>query len=636
MLKSAKALKITAVASLVINLINVLWGAFVRASGSGAGCGAHWPNCDGQVIPSTFTDQKAIEFTHRSISGLSFLVVIALAFSVYSQFERKSRIRKATNWALFFICLEALLGAALVLFGWVNQDRSTERTIAMSVHLVNTNLLVASILLVVYWAFGGRPIRYRNQGAIGNALTLGLVGTTLVVVSGALTALGDTLFPIKTAFGGVARSLDPAASFLERLRIAHPILSVSVTAFLILSLAFVARRRSDADVSVWVKRVVGVLVFQLACGVLNIYLKAPIWMQIVHLAISNVVWVGLVITSAVALSDKFQLEPDENESAHAAIEMTPKETVQAYVSLTKPRVISLLLFTTLAAMVIANGGWPNGWMLFWVTIGGYFAAGAANAINMVIDRDIDGLMKRTSQRPTVTSAISSTAAMTFALILATLSFIILSVSANVLSASLALAGLLFYVFIYTLLLKRRTWQNIVIGGAAGAFPPLVGWAAVRGDLSWLAWFLFALIFMWTPVHFWALALFIKDDYAAVGVPMLPIVKGDRATVIQITVYAVLTALLCIIPVLFGALGVLYMIGGLLLNVLLVLLSVQLMNQTDRPHAVRLFKYSMVYLALVFVLIAMDRSIRPMNVETPRAHRGSTYAVLTGEQFSIRR
>jgi len=218
-------------------------------------------------------------------------------------------------------------------------------------------------------------------------------------------------------------------------------------------------------------------------------------------------------------------------------------------------------------------------------------------------------MKRTSTRPTVTRQIPASHAMIFALTLASLSCVMLTLAANALTAVLAMAGLLFYVFIYTLLLKRRTWQNIVIGGAAGSFPPLVGWAAVTGQLSPFAWFLFALIFFWTPVHFWALALLIKDDYAEAGIPMLPVVHGERATVVQITVYAILTALLCVVPVMLGTAGLVYVATALLLNAILVLRSWQLMNQPDRPKAVRLFKYSMVYLALIFVMMAIDQANR---------------------------
>ncbi|RTI34509.1 heme o synthase, partial [Thermus scotoductus] len=281
-------------------------------------------------------------------------------------------------------------------------------------------------------------------------------------------------------------------------------------------------------------------------------------------------------------------------------------TWKDYLALTKPRVISLLLFTTLLAMLIAAKGWPGTGLFLVVALGGYMMAGAANAINMVVDRDIDARMRRTAKRPTVTQRISSRDALLFAFGLTLSAFLLLWWGANLLSATLALMGLIWYVLVYTLYLKRRTWQNIVIGGAAGAFPPLVGWAAVTGDLSLFAWYLFALIFFWTPVHFWALALMIQDDYRAVGVPMLPVVLGERVTVMQIALYAVLTALISLMPLLLGELGLVYFFLSLALNALLILKSLALYRQPERRTAVSLYKYSMLYLALLFVAMAVDR------------------------------
>jgi len=278
-----------------------------------------------------------------------------------------------------------------------------------------------------------------------------------------------------------------------------------------------------------------------------------------------------------------------------------------YFWLTKPRVISLLLFTTMMAMFIAARGWPGMELFLVVLVGGYMAAGSANTFNMVVDRDIDARMKRTAKRPTVTAKISSREATIFAGVLMVASFLLLWLGANLIAALLAMAGLGWYVLIYTLYMKRRYWSNIVIGGAAGAFPPLVGWAAVTGEVSLFAWYLFLIIFFWTPVHFWALALMIKDDYKAVGIPMLPVVRGDKETAYQIGMYAILTVLLTFIPVLMGELRVFYAVSALLLNALLLLRSLKLYYRIERPVAVSLYKYSMLYLALLFVAMAIDRT-----------------------------
>ena len=227
---------------------------------------------------------------------------------------------------------------------------------------------------------------------------------------------------------------------------------------------------------------------------------------------------------------------------------------------------------------------------------------------MVIDRDIDGKMKRTSERPTVTQKITSRHALIFGFLLETFSFLLLWNAANMLTAALALAGLVFYILVYTLGLKRRTTQNIVIGGAAGCFPPLVGWAAVTGTLSPLAYCLFAIIFVWTPVHFWALALLLKEDYASVGIPMLPVVRGERVTVIQIGLYTIVTVIVSLLPFLQKQTSALYLAGALVLNAVLALRSLRLYQAPDRPRASSLFHYSMLYLALLFLFLAVDRTL----------------------------
>lgn len=303
------------------------------------------------------------------------------------------------------------------------------------------------------------------------------------------------------------------------------------------------------------------------------------------------------------------MKPTSMPSLHAHI-VPSRVSWRDYLALTKPRVISLLLFTTLTSLFVATDAQHRVTLLLFcaVAIGGYMAAGAANAINMVIDRDIDARMLRTAQRPTVTQEISARSALLFALALATGSFLLLYSTGGLLCALMAQAGLAFYVVIYTLLLKRRTWHNIVIGGAAGAFPPLVGYAAVAHHLNLFAWLLFAVIFFWTPVHFWALALLIKDDYARADIPMLPVVRGDRATVVQIAYYTVLTVAITLYPWYCGFLGGIYLISSLVLNAALVLFTARLFKIQDRPRSLALFKYSMLYLALLFLAMAIDHSI----------------------------
>jgi heme o synthase len=283
------------------------------------------------------------------------------------------------------------------------------------------------------------------------------------------------------------------------------------------------------------------------------------------------------------------------------------QVIQSYYQLTKPRIILLLLITTAGGMWIAAEGQVDPVLLLITLLSGTFAAGSANTINCLYDRDIDYIMERTRHRPLPSGRVQPRDALLFAIALATISFTLLAVFANLLSAVLAMSGIVFYVLIYTHWLKRHSTQNIVIGGAAGAIPPLVGWAAVTGDLSWAAWVLFAIIFLWTPPHFWALAMMIRDDYAKVGVPMLPVIVGDEPTSRQILYYTLAlipVTLLLVYPL--HVLGAVYAAIALLLGGFFVQKAWVLMqNPSDRQVARSLFKYSILYMMLLCAGMGID-------------------------------
>lgn len=598
---------------LAFDVLVILWGAFVRATHAGAGCGSHWPTCNGEVIPFGGRTETLIEFTHRTTSGLAFLFAVALLIWAYREFPRSHTAFRGAALVLGFTIMEALIGAGLVLAGLVADNRSPMRAVVMSAHLVNTFFLLSALVVTAWASTTERRFTLKGQGAVGVAVWFGIICTILLGITGAVAALGDTLFPAESLVHGMLQDQDPAAHFLLRLRPLHPLLAASVGLYLLLLAGLLAHLRPSPGVRRAARDICILFGVQMVVGLVNLVLLAPVAMQLVHLLFADLVWVALTLlvveAFAVGVDHVETIDVAGAFQAETAVaNATGRATLRDYVALTKPRVVSLLLFTTLAAMIIAKGGWP-GWVLFVaVAIGGYLSAGAANAINMVIDRDIDVRMDRTARRPTVTATIPSRDALLFAYALAGASFAILWYFANLLTAILAFAGLVCYVIVYTLYLKRRTWNNIVIGGAAGAFPPLVGWAAVAGDLNLFAWTLFGIIFLWTPVHFWALALLIKDDYARAGVPMLPVVLGERITVIQIAVYTVLTVVVSAVPLLLGETGRIYLLAAAALNALLMLRSLQLYRQPDRPHASSLFKYSMTYLALLFLAMAVDRSL----------------------------
>ena len=286
---------------------------------------------------------------------------------------------------------------------------------------------------------------------------------------------------------------------------------------------------------------------------------------------------------------------------------TQSTLVRDMISLTKPRIISLLLVTTVASMYVA--GSPGLGLVLVVMLGGYLMAGGANAVNMYLDRDIDDRMARTRLRPIPSGRMSGKSVLAFGVALATAATFLFAVLTNVLTAALALAGFYFYVYVYTRWLKRTTPHNIVIGGAAGAFPPLVGWAAMTGRIDLVAVYLFLIVFYWTPPHFWALALLKQRDYNKAGVPMAPLVWGERETMRQMLAYAVILVAITILPVTFGAFGVVYFAAAVILGALFIGGLIRMMRASEwTGPAWWVYKYSLLYLALLFVAMAADRKI----------------------------
>jgi protoheme IX farnesyltransferase len=294
---------------------------------------------------------------------------------------------------------------------------------------------------------------------------------------------------------------------------------------------------------------------------------------------------------------------------HQSVRLPARSRLGAYVALTKPRIIELLLVTTVPTMIVAAKGLPSIWLMLATVAGGALAAGGANAINMYVDRDIDRLMKRTSKRPLVTGVIQPRNALIFAIALEVLAFVFLWTTVNLLSAALAVSATLFYVFVYTMWLKRTSTHNIVIGGAAGAVPVLVGWTAVTNRLDWAPLVLFAIIFYWTPPHFWALAIRYRDDYAAADVPMLPVVASARTTATRILLYTLLLWGLTLLFAPVAGMGDLYLGSAIVLGGVFTGFAVQLLRRSTPKAAMRLFSWSITYVTLLFGAIALDQLLR---------------------------
>jgi protoheme IX farnesyltransferase len=293
-------------------------------------------------------------------------------------------------------------------------------------------------------------------------------------------------------------------------------------------------------------------------------------------------------------------------STRAVAVARPGQVVSDYLEMTKPKVQSLLLFTTVATMLVA--GDPSLELVFLTCLGGYLSAGGAGAVNHWYDRDLDRAMTRTADRPVASGRVTPNAALVYGLLLAALSVVVLAVGVNPLAAALSFSGFLGYTLVYTVWLKRSTPQNIVIGGAAGAVPPLVGWAAVTGSLSWTAVYLFAIVFYWTPPHFWALSLLMKDDYAKAGVPMMPVVRGERETRRQILLYSCLLYAITQLPFCAGGFDAIYAVASIVLGAVFIGGAVRLYRRADRRAALWLYLYSLAYLALLFAAMVADARI----------------------------
>jgi heme o synthase len=409
---------------------------------------------------------------------------------------------------------------------------------------------------------------------------------------------------------------------LADINILHRLVATFVGLVLIWTLFSAWRRRKVAPEQAWVALAAGILfVAQAIVGGLIVLLDKPGFVAGLHLALATAVWGMLVVLAALAahqLRSAPQVwdegtEESEGETVIASNSAKKeaglvRQTINNYVDLMKPHVTILLLGTTAAAMAIAERGLPPVGLLLATLLGGAMAAGSANCINCYIDRDIDQIMGRTQRRSLPAGKVQPQQALTFGIVLAIGAFVILSLFVNLLSAALACSAIVFYVFVYTLGLKRTSAQNIVIGGAAGAVPVLVGWAAVTNTVTLPAVWLFAIIFYWTPPHFWALSLLIQKDYEKARVPMLPVVMGENETRKQIFLYSLM--LLAVTLVLFAmrAMGYIYLVAAVVLGGILLYMAIRLLRDKTKSRAKTLFWYSNCYLAMIFAAMVIDRVI----------------------------
>jgi heme o synthase len=600
----------------------IVLGGVVRITGSGMGCGDHWPLCDGKWFPPLDLPTM-IEIGHRWAAALVSILVLAMTAVAWTRHRADRSLRAPATLALVLLVAQVLLGAVtvkLALPPWV-----------VITHLANAMVLLGVLLVTALRAGVARvgpstgphgPSRHAAHAQVLASAGLGFVvilfGAQVANFQAGLLCLG---FPLCNG------AILPAASPLAFLPWAHRALAFGFLA-LVVSLAVRLNRRSDPasrDLRRAIAIVVVITVLQIGVAAAMVLDLLPPSLRAIHLLMGTLIWGALVILAFHSGRTPALLAEPLVPAHHAGRTQTRPSLLADLVTLTKPRIISLLLVTTVAPMFITPAGLPSVSLVLWVILGGYLMAGGANAINMWFDRDIDDKMSRTRLRPIPAGRIPASLGLAFGIGLGLLAFTVFWYRVNPLSAWLALGGLLFYVFIYTIWLKRSSPQNIVIGGAAGAFPPLVGWAAMTGHLDLAAIYLFAIIFYWTPPHFWALALIKRAEYAKAGVPMMPVVRGEERTKFEMLAYTLFLLPLTLMPAFFGALGAFYGIAAALLGARLLWYCIQLLRaQSITPLAWRMYRYSLLYLALLFVAMGVDRAL-------PFGHRPGPARVLILDQ-----
>lgn len=584
-----------AIAAAVATFALIAAGGLVRATDSGLGC-PDWPLCFGDWIPPA--DLNAwIEHTHRLIAAVFVgpLVGAVALITVFSERRRDRPLLVAAVVAGVLVLVQAWLGGQVVL----EQLHADLVTAHLGMALT---VFAATIFIAERAARGPLPAVHARPGLTRLvALTAAATFAQMLLgswVTGHHAGLAWADFPLMNG------SLFPNVVGTEQaLMLAHRIVSL-VLAGLIAWTWLAMRRATDSPLprvlASWL--LIGIAV-QIALGGLNVVSRLSAFFVVPHLAVGAALW-GLavwllLVTRRLRVTELRRASPPAGEPG-------PIDTVRAYIALTKPRIIELLLITTIPTMVLAAEGMPSPWLMGAVLIGGTLAAGGANTINMYVDRDIDDVMRRTRHRPLPRHAVPPRNALAFGIILSVVSFAWLTVTVNLLSALLALSAIGFYVFVYTMWLKRSTPQNIVIGGAAGCVPVLVAWAAVTGEVGLPALVLFGIVFYWTPPHFWALALRYRSDYEAARVPMLPVVRGEAETGRQIVLYtAVLVAIsLLLWPV--AGMGAIYLVSAVGLGAAYLWGAIRLRSRVnDGVAAIRLFQYSNSYLTLLFAAVAVD-------------------------------
>jgi len=605
--------------AVVVTYFLIALGGTVLATDSGLSC-PDWPLCYGQAYYSG-TYRVFLEQSHRFTAVTVSILIMLLMIGIITWARKERALLTMAIVAPILLAIQIVLGGLTVLWKLPPQ--------IITAHL-GTALAIFAIVITIA-VLSGKPTRRGDsldksgnysllehpaktrkfaQLAITNALLVYILMLLGSYVTGSGAALACPGWPLCTPASWAV------SNHLADINILHRVYAIFVGLVTLWTVISALRRWRVARGQAIVGLVGGLLfVYQAIAGGLIVLLKEPAFVAGLHLALATAVWGTLVLLAALAsnqlraLPQQQEIEKMEQAEAEAKKEIgVVRQTIANYIDLMKPHVTVLLLGVTAAVMAIARQGLPPLVLVIPTLLGGAMAAGSANCINCYIDRDIDQIMGRTQRRSLPSGRVEPQQALVFGIFLGVGAFIVLTAFVNLLSAVLACSGILFYVFVYTMWLKRSTVQNIVIGGAAGAVPVLVGWAAITNNLSLPAIWLFSIIFFWTPPHFWALSLLIQKDYEKAGIPMLPVVKGEAETRRQILLYSLLLLALTLALFVMGTMGYFYLAGAVILGSGLVYLAIRLWRDQSKKWARTLFWYSNMYLAALFAIMVLDRVI----------------------------
>ncbi len=618
-----RAYRALALATAAAAYLLILLGGLVRISGAGLAC-PDWPLCHGLLIPP-LTGPVLIEYSHRLVAASVSLLVLLTAIAAFLVRTQRPRAAATALWVLAIVAVQIVLGALTV---------KLHLTPALvTIHLGVANLFLAALLLQAVGALRGAADAPPAAASFRRLVTAALAATyVMILIGGYVASSGAGLACPDLPFcrGAALMPADAGAA----VHMLHRLWALVVLG-LVLATAATASKIGGRSVVATARLAAALVLVQFTLGVANIVTQLAPVVRGAHLGIAALLFGTLVVLSRLTTAapqrapsparsrENRRVLPIAGGSIDGPTRALPwgaagapsaklraaARTIRDYAALMKPRIIMLLLVTTATTMIIAAPHRVALGAVLLTLLGGALAAGSANAFNMYADRDIDAVMQRTCLRPVPAGRLRPTQALGFGVLTGLLSVAVMAWGVNILSAVLSTAGIAFYVLVYTLWLKRTTPQNIVIGGAAGAVPPLVGWAAATGHVALPAVVLFAIVFFWTPPHFWALALGKIEDYRAAGIPMLPVVRGAGETRRQILLYSVVLAgitLLLYFPL--HTCGTVYLAAALALNGLFVALAIAVARGRVAWAPPALFGYSIIYLALLFGAMVVDRLI----------------------------